>query len=120
MVAASRRATSCEGLAEQDQVGIVGDETARGPQVDDRPRRRALIAVGVDVGHHVVPELFLVNGRGFEIDVVDMLPQFRELAVGDRQTEFVLGLCQGHPQLARDPVPANGAPNRAIASTRIA
>ena len=50
-------------FADQDQVGVVGDVAARGAEMDDRPGRGALVAVGVDVGHHVVPQLALVAVR---------------------------------------------------------
>ena len=39
----------------------------------------ALVAVGVDVGHHVVPQLALVLFGGVEVDVVDVGPQFGDL-----------------------------------------
>ena len=54
------RATQLQRLAHQDQVGVVGDVAARRAEVDDRPGRGADVAVGVDVGHHVVPQLPLV------------------------------------------------------------
>ena len=39
----------------------------------------AMVAVGVDVGHHVVPQLaFVLLGRG-EVDVVDVRPQLVDL-----------------------------------------
>ena len=66
--------------------------------MDDRPGRRALIAVGVHVGHDVVPQLaFVLRGFG-EVDVVDGGPQLGDLLGRDRQAQFLLGLGQGHPQ----------------------
>ena len=67
-------------LAHQNQVGVVGDVAACGAQVNDRPGRGALVAVGVDVGHHVVPQLALVLVGGVEIDVVDVRPAARRSA----------------------------------------
>ena len=66
-------------FANQDQVGVIGDVATCRPEVDDRPRRGALVAVGVHVGHHVVPQLALVLLGGVEIDVVRVRPQLGDL-----------------------------------------
>ena len=79
MTPTSRRAVICRAFAHQDQVGVVGDVAARGAQVNDRPGSGAQVAVGVHVGHHVVPQLLLVSGGGGEIDVVDVGRQFGDL-----------------------------------------
>ena len=79
MTATSAVADQLQRLAHQDQVGVVGDVAACGAQVDDRPRRGADVAVGVDVGHHVVPQPPFVGGRGVEVDVVDVGPQLGDL-----------------------------------------
>ena len=42
----------------------------------------ARVAVGVHVGHHVVPQLALVLGGRVEVDVVDVGPQLGDLLVG--------------------------------------
>ena len=49
-----------QGLAQQDQIGVVGHVAACRAQVDDRPGLRADVAVGMHVGHHVVPQPPLV------------------------------------------------------------
>ena len=91
-------ADQLQRLAQQEQVGVVGHVAARGAQVDDRPGRGADVAVGVDVGHDVVPQPpFVPLGSG-KIDVVDMLPQLGDLLRRDWQPKFRLGLGQGHPQ----------------------
>ena len=59
-----------QALAQQQQVGVVGHVAACGAQVDDGPGVGAKVAVGVDVGHHVVPQLPLVTVGGLEVDVV--------------------------------------------------
>ena len=64
-------------VAHDDQVGVVGDERAGGAEVEERPRGRRLVAEGVDVGHHVVPEAALVAGRGGEVGVVEVGPHLR-------------------------------------------
>ena len=69
--------TEREPLADQDQVGVVGDVAARRAEVDDLPGRRGDVAVGVDVGHDVVAEPLLVGPGGVEVDVVDLRPAAR-------------------------------------------
>ena len=88
-----------EPLAHQDQVGVVGDVAARRTEVDDLAGVRAAIAIRVDVGHHVVPQLALVLRGPVEIDLVDGGIQLGDLCLGDRQAEFVLGFGQCDPQL---------------------
>ena len=100
MTPTSRAAHQFERFAHQDQVGVVGDVAARGAQVDDRAGVGANVAVGVDVGHHVVPQFSLVLGRLGEIDIVDMRAQLVDLLFGDRQAQFRFGLGQRYPQAA--------------------
>ena len=79
ITAANRRGDHLQPFAHQDQIGVVGDVAARRAQMDDRPGRWAHVAVGMDVGHHVVPQLpFVLLGR-VEIDVVDVCPQLGDL-----------------------------------------
>ncbi len=87
-----------QGLADQDQVGIVGDVTARGPEVDDRAGVGRGVAEGMDVGHHIVAEPFLVGAGGVEVDRLDVLSQLGDLAFSDVQTQLALGLGQGNPE----------------------
>ena len=109
-----------ERLAQQDEVGVVGHKAARGPQVDDRPGRGALVAVGIDVRHHVVPQLVLVLGGRGEVDVVDVGPQRGELLLGDRQPQLGLGLRQRDPQPPPRAVFALVAPQRGHLARRVA
>ncbi len=55
------------------------------------------VAVGMDVGHDIVPQPPLVALGRREIDVVDMPLELRDLLRRDGQTEFGLGLGQCHP-----------------------
>ena len=71
-------------FAQQQQIGVVGHVAACGAQVDDRHGRGAGVAVGVDVGHHVVAEFPLVAGRGLKVDVVHVGPKLVDLLGGDR------------------------------------
>jgi hypothetical protein len=87
-----------KGLTHQDQVGVVGHEAARRPQVDDRTSDRGCVAQGVDVRHHVVPKSLFVGVRQVEIDGVQLAAQGRDLFRGDMQAQGLLRLGQGNPQ----------------------
>ena len=63
----------------KQQVGVVGHVAARRPQVNNRPGVGTHVAVGVNVGHHVVPQLLLVLSGRREIDVVDVGLQLVDL-----------------------------------------
>jgi hypothetical protein len=78
--------------------------------MNDRPRRWALIAVGVNVSHHVVAELPFVLVGGSKVDRVDMGPQLRNLRWRDRQAQLGLGLREPDPELTPQAMPALGAP----------
>ena len=58
-----------------NQLGIIGDETTGRSVVDDPSGRRALIAIGMHMSHHVMPKFPLVIGGGFKIDIIDGRPQ---------------------------------------------
>ena len=62
-----------QGLSQQQQIGVVGDEATGGSKMNDPASLRAPVSVGVHMGHHVVPEIPLVTGSHLEIDVVDRL-----------------------------------------------
>jgi hypothetical protein len=87
-----------ETFANQDQISIVGDITARRAQMDDRPGRRAGVAIGMHVGHHVVPQLRFVSGGTLEVDVVHMGLQLLKLLLRDEQPKLALGFGQHDPQ----------------------
>ena len=95
-------------LAHQYQVGIVGDEAAGGAEVEDGAGAGGGLAVGVDVGHHVMAQPALVEVGAGEVDVVGVGAQLGQLGVGDArrhavvggQTEFLLRLGQGDPETA--------------------
>ena len=89
-----------EPFPHQDDVGVVPDKAAGGPQVDDALGPGTLEAVGVNVAHHVVAA-FLFPGGG--ILVVDVLPvglQLLNLLLGDGKALLLFRLGQGDPQLA--------------------
>jgi hypothetical protein len=85
-------------LAHQNQIGVVGDVTACGTEMNNRPSLGADIAIGVHVGHHVVPQLSLVSRRRLEIDVINVGLQLLKLLLADVQAHLLLGLGQYDPQ----------------------
>jgi len=91
-------ANELEGRSDHDQVGVVGHETTRCPEVDDRPRHGRCIAQGMDVRHHIVSEPALVTLGGVEVDRLNLAAQRRDLLLGDRQPQGALGLGQSDPQ----------------------
>ena len=109
ITATSRSRTISRASRRQDQVRVVGHVAACRAEVDDRPGLRADVAIGMDVGHHVVPQPPLVPFGRREIDRIDVLPQLGDLFLSDRQAQFRLGLGQGHPQ----PPPGAELPLRA-------
>ena len=83
MTHASGFAKLVQALAHQDQVGVVGDVARSRPEVNDVLAAGGDIAERVNVGHHVVPEAFLVFGSTLKVDVVEVRAKFRELCRGD-------------------------------------
>ena len=81
-----------------NQFRIVRDETTRRAEMYNRPRIRTLVAPRMDMSHDVVPQLAFVTVCGVEIDVVNVRPHFRELRVGDVQSEFLLRFGQRNPE----------------------
>ena len=84
----------------QDQVGVVGDVAAGGPQMDDARRQRRGLAVGIDVGHDIVADLPLPLPGGIVVDIGDVLLQLADLLLRYRQAQVMLGPGQGRPQAA--------------------
>src|SRR5262249_55870825 len=101
-------AHQAEGVAHEDQVGVVGDVAGGGAEVEDVAGGGGGVAVGVDVGHDVVPQPALVHLGAGEVDVVDVGPQLGELPGGDAggdavvfgQAQLGLGLGEGDPEPA--------------------
>ena len=87
-----------QALPVDDEIRVVGDIAAGGPQVDDPRGGGGRLAVGVDVGHHVVADLLLPRRSRLIVDVGDVGLQLRHLLRGDGQAQIALGPGQGHPQ----------------------
>jgi hypothetical protein len=86
------------GRAEHDEVGVVDDVRARGAEVDDRLRPRALLAERVDVRHHVVFEALLEVARVGVVDVVGRRLHLLDLRGGDVEAERLLRLRERDPE----------------------
>ena len=99
-------------IPQQHQVGIVGHKGAGGTEVQDRPRLRAGVAEGVQMGKDIVPHLSLVAGSLGKVDRLDRLPHRRQLGFGDREAEFGLSFGKGQPRLPPEAVAIAVAPNR--------
>jgi hypothetical protein len=71
--------------------------------VKDAARFGDLVPVVVDVRHHVVAQLLLVDGDLLEIGVVDAAAQRFDLRRRRRKSEFVLRLGQSGPKAPKEP-----------------
>ena len=61
---------------------------------------RALEAVGINMGHDIVADLFFARFGIRVIDVLSMGFELRDLLVGDIESEFLLRLGESDPQLS--------------------
>ena len=87
-----------QALPHEDHVGVVPHIAAGGAQVDDGHGVGAGLAVGVDVGHHVMAQLLFVLGGLVVINVGEVGLQLLHLLGGHRQAQLHLGPGQGDPQ----------------------
>ena len=113
--AMSRPRSRREPVAHEDQVGVVGDERAGGAEVDERPRRRRLVAEGVDVRHHVVPEPALVRAAAARSTSSRWARIWASASSGIGEAELALGLGEREPEPAPEPDPVRLAPELCIA-----
>ena len=67
--------------------------------MDDARRFRALLAVGVDVAHHIMADHLLPLLGHLVVDVLGVGFQLVDLLLGDGQAQLMLRLGQGDPQL---------------------
>jgi hypothetical protein len=67
-----------EALAHHEDVGVVADIAAGDAQMDDARRLRALLAVGVDMAHHVVAHELFARGGDLVVDVVRVRLELRD------------------------------------------
>src|SRR5207248_3608824 len=79
-------------------VGIVTDKGTRGAQVDNATGFGTLLAVGVNVRHNIVAQLFFLRFGDSEIDVLDMGAQFFNLFRTDSETGLGFSFSQRDPE----------------------
>ena len=89
-----------QGVRHDDDIGVVAHIAGGGAQVDNRAGVRALLAKGVHVRHHVVPDDLFTRLCDVVIDVVGVLLHFVDLLLGNGQTQFHFGLRQRDPETA--------------------
>jgi len=93
-------AQELQAFGHQDQVGVVADITGGCPEMDDAPGCGALVAVGVDMGHDIVPDPGLVTLGILVVDRFRVRFQLVDLFGADRKAQLALGFSQGDPELA--------------------
>lgn len=86
-------------IVENNQIGIVTDVAACRPQMDDAAGTRTLLAVGIDVRHHIVADFLFALCGDFIVDILRMRLQLCDLFVGDGQAELLFGFGKCNPQL---------------------
>ena len=86
----------------EQQIGVAANKLRSCAEMDDRLGSRALEAIGIDMGHDIMADLFFLGRGQLEIDIRDMGPQFIEHGAGDEigKTHLMLGFGQGDPAAA--------------------
>lgn len=100
-----------EGVADEPEVGVVGDVAAGGAPVDDGSGGGALIAVGMDMGHDIVAFFAFVFGGDLHIGLVAKGSHFLDLLVGDTESEFLLFFGENDPEFAPEADASLSAPD---------
>ena len=94
-------ADELQALPHHDDVGVVAHIAAGSTQMDDAGGLGALLAVGIDVAHHVVADQLLPGNGDVIVDIVHMGFQLGHHLGGDiGQALLHLGPGQRHPQAA--------------------
>ena len=60
----------------------------------------ALLPIGIDMRHDIVPHFLFARGGDFVVDVQGKVTQRLELCFGDRKPQFLFGFRKGNPELA--------------------
>ena len=94
------RADHLEPFTHDQEVRIADDVLTGRTQVDHAVRAGRPLSVGVHVRHDVVSQALLVCGGRFEVDVLEVLPEVRDLFRRDREAELMLGFGEREPDAA--------------------
>ena len=84
-------------VAVNDNVRIVGDIAAGSAQMDDTRCLRRDLAVGIDMGHHIVAHFFFPGRGAFVVDIGDVRLQLGHLLCRNRQAQLHFRPCQRDP-----------------------
>ena len=87
-----------QSVAHDDNVRIIANITAGSAQMNNAFGGRAAIAIGMNMRHHVMTQLFLISRRRRIINILGVSAQFRQLRIGYRQAKFLLGFRQHNPE----------------------
>ena len=93
-------AQQAQSFRHDDNVGVVPYIAGGCPQMDDRARLRALLAIGIHMGHHVVAHDLLALPGNIVIDVVGKTAHFIDLLLRNGQAQLHFRLRQGDPKAA--------------------
>ena len=66
--------------------------------MDDRARLRALLAICIDMGHHIVAHHFFTCFRHLIVDVLRVGLQFVDLFLGDGKPQLFFRFRQSNPE----------------------
>jgi hypothetical protein len=89
-----------EGVAHEEDVGVIDDVHGGSAEVDNRFCLRALHPEGLHVAHHIVADLGLDRLGILEIDVVEVPAHLLKLKIRDRETERLFRLRKREPEPA--------------------
>ena len=91
-----------QGLAQEEEVGVVAHEGGRRAEVEDALGGGGDVAERVEVRHDVVLRLALVPVGGLELGVRrdEVGAQGVERGLGNREAELLLGLGEPEPEAA--------------------
>ncbi len=93
-------ADDLERLLEDERIGIVRDEHARGAEVNDRLPLRARLAPRADVGDHVVARVLLDRGDAREVDLVPRALESVDLRLRHGRSELAFRVGERDPHVA--------------------
>ena len=93
-------ADKTHALLKGQDISVVVDIAGSRPEMDDALCFGAEKAIGINIRHNIMADLFFALVDDVEVDVLDMGLQFVDLVLGNVQSEFLLGLGQKDPKVA--------------------